>query len=100
MMRIERIAAAVLLGLLSTTAVSAQTWPTKPLRAFIPVGAGSASDIVPRTVFEELARELGQPIVIENRGGAGTTLGVGAVARAQPDGYTILANSSAIPLRR
>jgi tripartite-type tricarboxylate transporter receptor subunit TctC len=80
------------------SAASAQTWPTKPIRAFIPVGAGSATDIVPRAVFDQLAMELGQPIVIENRGGAGTTLGVGAVARAEPDGYTILATSPALTI--
>src|SRR5215475_4840311 len=78
-----------------TVKTEAQTWPTKPLRAFIPFGAGSATDIVPRTVFEPLAVELGQPIVVENRGGAGGTIGVGAVVKAEPDGYTILANSSA-----
>jgi tripartite-type tricarboxylate transporter receptor subunit TctC len=71
------------------------SWPTKPIKAYIPFGAGSATDVVPRAVFEGLATELGQPIVIENRGGAGGTLGVGAVVRAEPDGYTILANSSA-----
>jgi tripartite-type tricarboxylate transporter receptor subunit TctC len=70
-------------------------WPTKPIKAYIPFGAGSATDVVPRAVFDGLAAALGQPIVIENRGGAGGTLGVGAVARAEPDGYTILANSSA-----
>ena len=83
-----------MVGLASGAAV-AQSWPSKPIRAFIPFGAGSATDIVPRAVFEPLGAELGQPIVVENRGGAGGTLGVGAVVRAEPDGYTILANSSA-----
>jgi tripartite-type tricarboxylate transporter receptor subunit TctC len=88
------IAAAVAL---SVAAAGAQTaaWPTKPIKAYIPFGAGSATDIVPRAVFDLLTMELGQPIVIENRGGAGGTLGVGAVVRSEPDGYTILANSSA-----
>jgi tripartite-type tricarboxylate transporter receptor subunit TctC len=84
---------ALSLGLASTA--MAETWPAKPIRAFIPFGAGSATDIVPRAVFDALATELGQPITVENRGGAGGTLGVGAVVRAEPDGYTILANSSA-----
>jgi tripartite-type tricarboxylate transporter receptor subunit TctC len=70
-------------------------WPSKPIKAYIPFGAGSATDIVPRALFEPLAAELGQPIIVENRGGAGGTLGVDAVVRAAPDGYTILANSSA-----
>ena len=89
-----RIATAVVAaGLVS--AAHAQTWPAKPIHAFIPFGAGSATDIVPRTVFDALSAELGQQIIVENRGGAGGTVGVGAVVRAAPDGYTILANSSA-----
>jgi len=72
-----------------------QTWPTKPIKAFIPFSAGSATDIVPRAVFDRVSAELGQPIVVENRGGAGGTIAVGAVVKAEPDGYTILANSSA-----
>jgi len=73
-------------------AARAETWPN---RAFIPFGAGSATDVIPRTVFDALSKELGQPITVENKGGAGGTLGVGEVLRAKPDGYTILANSSA-----
>jgi len=81
------------LGLLCGDA-SAETWPSKPIRAVIPLAAGSATDVVPRVVFEELARLLGQPIVVENRPGAGGTIGAAAVARASPDGYTILVNGS------
>jgi tripartite-type tricarboxylate transporter receptor subunit TctC len=91
---VRRIAiAAVSIGLMS--AAQAQTWPDKPIRAYIPFGAGSATDVIHRAVFDALATELGQPIIVENRGGAGGTLAVGAVVRADPDGYTILANSSA-----
>jgi tripartite-type tricarboxylate transporter receptor subunit TctC len=74
----------------------AQSWPSKPIKAFIPFGAGSATDIIPRAVFDQLSPVLGQPIVVENRGGAGGALGVGEVTRADPDGYTILADSSAL----
>jgi tripartite-type tricarboxylate transporter receptor subunit TctC len=74
---------------------AAINWPTRPIRAIVPVGAGSATDIVPRAVFEQLSAELGQPIVVENRVGAGGTLGIGAVARANPDGYMIMVSSSA-----
>jgi len=73
----------------------AQSWPTKPIKAFIPFSAGSATDIIPRAVFDRVSADLGQPIVVENRGGAGGTIAVGAVVKAEPDGYTILANSSA-----
>ena len=74
---------------------SAQSWPSKPIRAIIPFGAGSATDIIPRIVFEPLSAQLGQPIVVENRVGAGGTLGTTAVAKAEPDGYTLLAHSNA-----
>jgi tripartite-type tricarboxylate transporter receptor subunit TctC len=86
--------AVVLLGVAGPA--QAQDWPSKPIRAFIPFGAGSATDIIPRAVFDQLSPVLGQPIVVENRGGAGGALGVGEVTRADPDGYTILADSSAL----
>lgn len=82
------------LGLASTQAI-AQSFPTKPLRAIVPFAAGSASDIVPRVVFEQVSSQLGQSIVVENRAGAGGTTGAALVAKADPDGYTLLANSSA-----
>src|SRR5262245_55687157 len=75
--------------------VSAQDWPTRPIRVIIPFGAGSATDLVPRIVFDQMSPQLGQPIVVENRVGAGGTLGVSAVAKADPDGYTLLAHSNA-----
>jgi tripartite-type tricarboxylate transporter receptor subunit TctC len=73
----------------------AQTWPTKPLRAVVPVGAGSTADTIPRLVFEQLSPQLGQSIVVENRPGAGVTIGTAFVAKADPDGYTILATGNA-----
>ncbi len=75
--------------------VGANTWPTKPLRAVVPAGAGSTVDIIPRVVFDQLSRQLGQTIVVENRPGAGTTIGTSLVAKANADGYTFLVNSSA-----
>jgi tripartite-type tricarboxylate transporter receptor subunit TctC len=86
------------MGIASTAICAAQSWPTKPLRAFIPFAAGSATDLVPRAVFEPLAIELGQPIVIENRGGAGGTIAGNAVVRADPDGHTILAGGTALTI--
>jgi len=73
----------------------AQAWPSKPLHAIVPFAAGSATDVVPRSVLEPLSAQLRQPIVVENRGGAGTTIGAAIVAKAEPDGYTLLATSSA-----
>lgn len=76
------------------TVALAQTWPNKPIKVIVPFSAGSAVDIVARTVSEQLSAQLGQPIVVENRVGAGGTLGVGSVAKADPDGYTILIHSA------
>ena len=89
-----RIALVAMSFTLSCAAL-AQSWPAQPIRAFIPFGAGSATDIIPRTVFDAMSKELGQQITVENKGGAGGTIGIGEVVRAKPDGYTILANSSA-----
>jgi len=73
----------------------ADTWPSKPIRAIVPFSAGSTTELIPRIVFEPLSVQLGQSIVVENRGGAGGTVGASQVARADPDGYTILVNASA-----
>ena len=80
------------------TGAQAENWPSRLIKATIPFGAGSAADVVPRLVFDRLSVELGQPIVIENRVGGGGTVGTGAVAKADPDGYSILSNSSALTI--
>jgi tripartite-type tricarboxylate transporter receptor subunit TctC len=91
MKRLLLVVAATLLQ----PAAHAQDWPIKPLRAIVPVGAGSSTDIVHRLVLEQLSVGLGQPIVVENRTGAGGTIGSATVSKAEPDGYTLLANGSA-----
>jgi tripartite-type tricarboxylate transporter receptor subunit TctC len=80
------------------SASHAETWPSRLIKATIPFGAGSATDVVPRLFFERLTAELGQPIVVENRPGAGGTLGTAMIARAEPDGYSVLAHSSALTI--
>jgi tripartite-type tricarboxylate transporter receptor subunit TctC len=77
------------------TGASAQDWPIRTIRAVVPFTAGSGSDIITRTIMEQLSKQLGQSIVVENRVGAGGTIGTAAVAKADPDGYTILSESSA-----
>ena len=79
----------------ATTELAAQTWPTKPLRAVVPFAAGSSTDIIPRVVFERLSQQFGQTIVVENRTGAGGTIGTAFVAKSEPDGYTILVSGAA-----
>lgn len=73
----------------------ADTWPSRPIKAIIPFTAGSTVDIVGRIVLDPLSAALGQPIVVENRGGAGGTIGTAAVGKSDPDGYTLLINASA-----
>ena len=73
---------------------AAQNWPSKPVKVVVPLTAGSATDVMARIVFDQVSQQVGQPIVIENRPGAGNSIGMNAVAKADPDGYTILANSS------
>jgi tripartite-type tricarboxylate transporter receptor subunit TctC len=75
---------------------ASQAWPAKqPIKAMIPFSAGSSLDIVGRIVLEPLSSRLGQTIVVENRGGAGGTIGSAMVAKAEPDGYTLLVQASA-----
>ena len=78
-----------------TRPARADAWPNRPLRAVIPFSAGSTVDIIGRIAMDPLSAALGQPIVIENRGGAGGTIGAAAVAKSEPDGYTLLINASA-----
>jgi tripartite-type tricarboxylate transporter receptor subunit TctC len=73
---------------------AAAEWPDKPIHVIVPFTAGSGTDIVARTVFEPMGRALGQPVVIENKPGAGGTLGAAQVAKASPDGYTLLVHSA------
>jgi tripartite-type tricarboxylate transporter receptor subunit TctC len=77
-------------GLLaSTVGASAQEWPQRPIRIVVPFGPGGGADIIGRIVAQSMQEKLGQPVVIENRPGAGGTLGNEAVARADKDGYTL-----------
>jgi len=69
-------------------------WPGKPIRVIVPFGPGSAADGAGRAVADLLAKSLGQPLVIENRVGAGGTIGAGMVAKAAPDGYTLMIHSN------
>jgi tripartite-type tricarboxylate transporter receptor subunit TctC len=97
-MRLSLRLICILSSLLVVSTAPAEIWPSRLIKATIPFGAGSATDVVPRLVFDRLAAELGQPIVIENRAGAGGTLGTALVAKADPDGYSVLAHSSALTI--
>ena len=94
MTRASRLAVMLmcLAGFLVGSAAAQTTYPTKPIRIIVPFAAGGSIDIVPRMLAERLPAILGQPIVVENRAGAGGNLGAEAVFTADPDGHTLLAS--------
>jgi tripartite-type tricarboxylate transporter receptor subunit TctC len=93
-MSIRLLSAALTVLVLSHGGAFSQNWPNRPVRLIVPFPAGGAVDVLARTVFDKVTAQVGQAFVIENRLGAGGTIGSAAVANAAPDGYTILVNSS------
>ena len=93
MKQMKSLGLALAFGIASGGA-SAQNWPDKPVHIVVPLTAGSATDVMARTLAAQLSEQLGQPFIVDNKPGAGGTIGMGAVARAKPDGYTILVQSS------
>ena len=88
---LARFATAVAIATLSLQAhPQTQAWPSKPIRYVVPFAAGGSTDIMGRTIAEKLSVALGQPVVVENKPGAGGGLGAAEVAKAAPDGYTIM----------
>ena len=81
---------ALLAALLAAAALPAAAWPTKPVTLIVPYPPGGGTDVIARIYQEPLSKQLGQPVIIENRGGAGGSLGTAIAARAAPDGHTLL----------
>jgi tripartite-type tricarboxylate transporter receptor subunit TctC len=92
--KVLALVAASLASLLPWSAALAQTYPSKPIRLVVPFPAGGATDLFARTVSQKLADRLGQPVVVDNKPGAGGTLGSDIVAKAPADGYTLLLSTS------
>ena len=92
-----RIAAAIA-ALLLTTGAAAQSYPDKPVKLIVPFPPGGSNDVVARVIGAQLSERLGQTILIDNRGGAGGTIGINAAGKSAPDGYTLLLASVGYPL--
>ena len=92
------LAAPAIVTLAPGARAQASPWPARPVRVIVPFPPGGPTDIVARVLAERMARSLGQPFVVENRAGANGNIGNEAVARAEPDGYTVLYNTSSIAL--
>ncbi|MCA3119577.1 MAG: tripartite tricarboxylate transporter substrate binding protein, partial [Rhodocyclaceae bacterium] len=84
---VRAVAAAVLAA--AGSAVLAQAWPAKPIRMIIPFPPGGATDLIGRLSAQRLTESLGQPVLVENRGGAGGSIGTELGMRSTPDGYTL-----------
>jgi tripartite-type tricarboxylate transporter receptor subunit TctC len=91
-------AVAASLVALPWSTVFGQSYPTKTIKIIVPFPAGGTTDIAARLVAQRMSESMGQPVIVENRGGAGGTLGADAVAKAPPDGYTLLMHNITFPL--
>jgi tripartite-type tricarboxylate transporter receptor subunit TctC len=85
-----------LAAVLFATAAQAQTYPDRPIRLIAPFPAGGLADVIARAVGDQMSKSLGQPVIVENRAGAGGNTGADAVAKSPPDGYTLLMSSAGI----
>jgi len=86
---------AIALAAFPISTPASDVYPARPIRMIVPLSAGSAADVLARRLASKMAENWGQQVVVDNRPGAGTTLGAGIVAKAAPDGYTVLVNSAA-----
>jgi tripartite-type tricarboxylate transporter receptor subunit TctC len=88
----------IAISLLYAGALMAQTYPSRPVKVIVPFAAGSASDTIARSVADKLTVSMGQPFIVENRAGAGSTIANDFVAKSPPDGYTLLISTAALPV--
>src|SRR5947209_12392625 len=93
-MSLRRVVLAILFAALEIHHALGQPYPTKPIRIIVPYAAGGAVDVVARLIGAKLADSLGQPVIVENRAGAGGNAGADVVAKSPPDGYAILQNTN------
>ncbi len=92
---LPKVASALLLAACALNC-AADTWPSKPIHFVVPFGPGGANDLVARAVAEAASKQLGQPIIVDNKPGAGSVIGADVVAKAAPDGYTFLTPAAGV----
>src|SRR4030095_16995757 len=89
---------ALIVSLAFAAGALAQSFPSKPIRILVPFPAGGTTDIVARLVGQRMSEQIGQPVLVENRAGAGGTIAAAEVARSAPDGYTLLIHNVTFPI--
>src|SRR4051794_33901253 len=93
----KRFLLAATIGLAALGA-AAQEFPTRELKLIVPLAPGGGTDTITRQITEKLGRHLGKPVIVENKGGAGTTIGMAAAAIAPPDGHTLVVNGDTVAI--
>jgi len=94
----KQVCIAALITLFFPISVLAQAYPSKPIKMIVPFAAGGTTDIVARIIAQKMSESMGQPVTVDNRGGAGGAIGADMMAKAAPDGYTILMHNLSFPL--
>src|SRR5215203_3432574 len=89
MIRASAVLLTCLLSVFSPSSAKSQSYPDRPIRVIVPFPAGGIVDVLARMVGDEISKSLGQPVIVENRAGAGGNTGADVVAKATPDGYTL-----------